>query len=187
MNKKLAISIILGINFFSLPFFANAYCPPYFAHIDSIETGSENINCLKIKATNGCGGELWIENNCSQPFYLEEKEIGSGNSLYYSGEKMDWLGSRNEELINKGYIDWTLNGKLEENDIIIKGRTAYGKMWPELIVDYLPIAFMLMLVLLFLKQKYFKKNKLIFILIIINVIYILLGIVFYFFQNYLAN
>jgi len=47
-----------------------AYCPPYFAKIDSIENSKD---CLSIRATSGCGGEVEIINHCSGEFYFYDE------------------------------------------------------------------------------------------------------------------
>ena len=57
---------------------AKTYCPPYFAHIDSITNGKE---CLSIKATSGCGGEVMVENHCSGEFYFYDQQGNMFNSV----------------------------------------------------------------------------------------------------------
>lgn len=65
--------ILLGLVLLPLiPSFTQAYCPPYFAKIDSIEP---KYDCLDINdRTKFCGGAIEIINHCPGEFYFYGKE-----------------------------------------------------------------------------------------------------------------
>lgn len=70
-SHKVLLGLFL-ITLLSISSIVRAYCPPYFAEIDSIEPKYE---CLDISdETRYCGGSIEITNHCEGKFYdLEEK------------------------------------------------------------------------------------------------------------------
>lgn len=58
---------------------ARAYCPPYFAKIDSIQP---NYECLELSdETEHCGGAIEITNHCQGEFYFYDKQGNLDKSL----------------------------------------------------------------------------------------------------------
>lgn len=74
-KNKVLLSLLL---LFLVPSSVQAYCPPYFAKIDSIEN---NKDCLAIRATSGCGGEVEIINHCSGEFYFYDEQSNLNENL----------------------------------------------------------------------------------------------------------
>lgn len=112
---------------------AYAICPQYYAHIDTIDPP---IDCLQIKATRGCGGELEIKNHCDQIFYLEGEKLLEANDekTYYYHQKVSFSGENIENM--KTYDkSWTLRGELGSTPITITGSTAYQQFSLALLWD----------------------------------------------------
>ncbi|MFA4990927.1 MAG: hypothetical protein ACOX5S_00230 [Patescibacteria group bacterium] len=148
-----------------------AYCPPYFSYIDSIEPN--NIDCLKIKTYGACGGSLEITNECPQIFYLEgEKilnddgyELDHNTTYFYKKVSWPWHGEPvNGEEVEQ--INWTLNGKLGDKNIIVKGRTVHEEYRTSLIPLFIFLVIIFLIGLLVLKKlKKYDKKKVLFVII----------------------
>ena len=63
--------VLIGILLLMLVPIVLAYCPPFFAKIEDIKNAPE---CLIIKATRGCGGEVYIASHCLGKFYFYDKQ-----------------------------------------------------------------------------------------------------------------
>ena len=138
MRNKHKILILL--TFFLLRgSIALAYCPPYFAKIDSIKNGKD---CLSIRATGGCGGEVEVINHCSEEFYFYDANGNlNENMIMVNNEK--WDHNNNQEYqqleaktgkdytgfdyIHPSETDWTIRifSKEDGRDIIVTGHTAH--------------------------------------------------------------
>ena len=178
MNIK---KIILTLLFFLVFNSTSAYCPP-LAQIDSIKNGKE---CLSIKATSSCGGEVKIINNCQEEFYfydrnknLDENFILINNEEWsrnyqkyqdleketgrnYSGNRFISVGN---EYLGKEYWMFKVFSKKDNQDIVVKGgfkETTNSINMPSTILFILAVSWFLFLTVFILKKiwkKVFAKN-----------------------------
>lgn len=136
MKNKYKVLIFLTV-FFLRNSIVQAYCPPYFAKIDSIKNGKA---CLSIKATSGCGGEVEVMNHCSGEFYFYDAN-GNLNENMVMINSEEWRNKYQEyqqlkEKTGKDYTgfkyihpsgkDWTIRifSKKDGQDIIVTGHTT---------------------------------------------------------------
>lgn len=168
-----SILLFILLSNFIIPITAHAYCAPYVAVINSIEP---NFDCLQIRATGGCGGELEIVNNCPQIFYLEGEKIGNdsyqNSNYHYFHQGIQWYGDLiNDEKVNQH--NWQLVGKLGDQRVVINGKTIYndglsilpgakGILWISVLIYFISI---LIIIVLAIALRRRRVNKLIIILL----------------------
>lgn len=187
MKNKYKIMIFLAV-FLLRNSIVQAYCPPYFAKIDSIKNGK---NCLSIKATSGCGGEVEVINHCSGEFYFYDAN-GNLNENVVMVNNEEWNHNDNkkyqqlEEKTGKNYEgfdyihpsgkNWTIRifSKEDGRDIIVTGYTADESVSIDKESFNVSI-FLFALSVILLLAKYGLKKK---IRILIPIILIIFGIFF---------
>lgn len=172
IKKTILILMLFFLAFNS----ASAYCPPYFAKIDSIENSKE---CLSIRATSGCGGEVEIINHCQGEFYFyKDKGILNENFILINSEEWNKNYQKYQDLeketnreygghdyISVGEEQWIIKifSKNDNQDIIIRGRTVYEEPKDFGNIFFIPVFILVVLWLLFLivfiLKKIWKKMK----------------------------
>lgn len=170
--------IVLTLLFFLVSNSASAYCPPV-AKIDSIENGKE---CLSIKATSSCGGEVEIVNNCQEEFYFYDRNKGlDENFVLINNEEFNknyqkyqdlkketgrnYKGFRFIRVEHLGGEHWTFKifSKKDNQDIVVKGgfKEVTNSTDKFIIPLYiLSVAWFLLLIILILKKIYKKLKNL---------------------------
>ena len=179
IKKRLLIVALLLL----APNFICAYCPPV-AQIDSIENGKE---CLSIKATSSCGGEVKIVNHCQEEFYFYDRNGNVDESFvlvnneewnenfhkYQNLEKETGKNYSGRDIISVGvgagtqYLDlkkgyWTIKvfSKEDNRDIVVKGGFAEntGSTNFDRLLFVTPAILWLLFLILYLLRKIFGKR-----------------------------
>ena len=175
MNIK---KIILTLLFFLVFNSTSAYCPP-LAQIDSIENGRE---CLSIKATSSCGGEVIIINNCQEEFHFYDKnkkldenfilinneewnrnyqkyqDLEKETGRNYSGSRLISIGN---EYLGGEYWTFKIFSKKDNQNIVVRG--GFKEVTNSTNTFFIPLFILavswLLFLIVFVLKKICKKLK----------------------------
>lgn len=168
-----------------------AYCPPYFAKIDSVQ----NVpSCLSVEATRGCGGEVAFHNTCDYSFSMSTpygavlikpnqwQALDQPNFLLgkpcIDNQKsiVDGINVCDENALKNGttvkYWSINLTNIKDQSQVKINGRTVYEQ--PTNIVLQFVIAYLILSAIIWLICTRILKKSSNTIIKILGVLFILL-------------